>query len=157
MPGRRRRRARPVSRSCRLSAERFALLHAKPLRTTPPPIGSVQRRLHDRCKSMDESPSAASLHEYVDVEITLAEPVTPAQEKALRDNLTDHDGVQTVSIMREKVSVNYEPVSVSAKDLLSAAERAGVALPRRRVQLFGRAVGHLSHLQRRRRPCGRRL
>ena len=75
---------------------------------------------------MDESPTAASLHEYVDFEITLAEPVTPAQEKALRDYLTDHDGVQTVNIMREKVSVNYEPVSVSARDLLAAVERAGV-------------------------------
>ena len=82
---------------------------------------------------MADSPSESGLHEYIDLQVTLTEPVTPGQEQALRDSLRKLKGVQETRVARDKVSVNYEPVFVSERELLSAIEQAGVKTQRATV------------------------
>lgn len=74
---------------------------------------------------MSESASAAGLHEYIDEEIQLGEPGSPAQEELLRDSLAGQKGVQQVVIAPDKIAVHYEPLFVRAKEIIAAIERAG--------------------------------
>ncbi len=74
---------------------------------------------------MSESETAASLHEYIDAAIHLRKPGSPAQEQVLRDSLAKQKGVQDLGIARDKVSVNYEPLFLTEKEIISAVERAG--------------------------------
>ncbi len=77
---------------------------------------------------MSEPTSAAGLHEYMDAEINLSEPPTPAQEQSLRDTLGKRKGVQSVTISREKVSINYEAIFVAEKELLAVVEGADLKI-----------------------------
>lgn len=81
----------------------------------------------------EESASEAALHEYVDAQIIVADLKTPAQEQTLRDLLGKIDGVKNVSVRGETISVHYEPVSVSEKELHAAIEQAGFRITKEQV------------------------
>lgn len=81
----------------------------------------------------NESASEAGLHEYVDAQIVVADLKTPAQEQTMRDLLEKIDGVKALSIRGQTISVNYEPVIVSEKELHAAIERAGFKVTKEQV------------------------
>ncbi|MGI9087034.1 MAG: heavy-metal-associated domain-containing protein [Chthoniobacterales bacterium] len=70
-------------------------------------------------------PDESGLHEYIDAEFTVEKADSPTAERTLRDALENLEGVQSISLRGGKVAVNYEPVSISEKQLHAAIERAG--------------------------------
>ena len=74
---------------------------------------------------MSEAAEESGLHEYIDAEIVIEDLKTPAQEKTLYGILEKLSGVHKISIKGGKVSVNYEPVCITEKEILGAIESAG--------------------------------
>lgn len=75
-------------------------------------------------KPTDES-NEAGLHEFVDAEFVVEGLDSPTREKALQDALGKLEGVENLSIWHGKVTVHYEPVLLSRKQLEEAIRQAG--------------------------------
>jgi copper chaperone CopZ len=78
---------------------------------------------------MEEKPaiarSEAGLHEFVDAEFAVIDLESPSKEKALQDTLKTLPGLESLSISHGKVTVRYEPVRLSRKQIEEAIQRAG--------------------------------
>jgi hypothetical protein len=72
-----------------------------------------------------EKPSGAE--EYIAVEIELAEPLDPEQEKNLRAALgkIDSQAFDSCGIDPKQISFCYDPTRTTKKELLAAVARAG--------------------------------
>jgi cation transport ATPase len=69
----------------------------------------------------------SGLHEYVDAGFVVDGLESPASEKELRDKLGKLNGVKDLSILRDKVTVRYEPATVSEK-AIEAIRNAGLQI-----------------------------
>jgi copper chaperone CopZ len=74
---------------------------------------------------MTESSEDSGLHEYVDAEFVIEDLKTPTQEKTLYATLENLNGVHNVTIKGGKVSVKYEPVCMTEKEIVVAIEGTG--------------------------------
>ncbi|MGI8431735.1 MAG: hypothetical protein ACR2MW_05515 [Chthoniobacterales bacterium] len=75
----------------------------------------------------DDSTPASGAEEFVELEIELAAPLDPEQEKNLRDALALLDGKTFAScdVGPEKISLSYDPTRTHKDDLLGLIEQAG--------------------------------
>jgi hypothetical protein len=75
----------------------------------------------------DDQNSLSGAEEYIAVEIDLAEPLDPEQEKSLRDALgkIDPHGLDSCDIDPKQVSLCYDPTRTTRKDLLQIIQQAG--------------------------------
>ncbi len=78
---------------------------------------------------MEEKPTdpsnEAGLHEYVDAQFTIIDLQSPSKEKTLQDILKTLPGLEGLNISNGKVTVHYEPVRLSRKQIEEAIQRAG--------------------------------
>ncbi len=65
--------------------------------------------------------------EFIAAEIELAEPLTPEQEKKLRDTLgeLDREAFDSCNIDPTRISLCYDPTRTKKQDLLRLIEQAG--------------------------------
>jgi len=78
----------------------------------------------------DDEEKLSGAEEYIAMEIELAGPLDPEQEKALRDALgkIDPQAFDSCDIDPKRISLCYDPTRTTKKDLLAGIERAGAKL-----------------------------
>ncbi|HEY1770025.1 MAG TPA: hypothetical protein VGG02_07195 [Chthoniobacterales bacterium] len=79
-----------------------------------------------------DSEKRSGAEEFVAAEIELAEPLTPEQEKILRDALGQMppQTFDSCDIGTEKISVSYDPTRVTKNELLKKIVEAGAKVKR---------------------------
>ncbi len=75
----------------------------------------------------DDATSASGAEEFVSMEIELAAPLDPEQEKNLRDALDRLDGkaLAACDLGAERISLSYDPTRTKKEDLLGLIRQAG--------------------------------
>ena len=75
----------------------------------------------------DDSTTPSGAEEFVSMEIELAAPLDPEQEKNLRDAFAQLDEKTFASsdIGAEKISLSYDPTRMHKDELLGLIEQAG--------------------------------
>lgn len=75
----------------------------------------------------DDDKKLSGAEEYIAAEIELAEPLTPEQEKQLRDTLgeIDREAFDSWDINPTRISLSYDPTRTKKEDLLRLIEQAG--------------------------------
>jgi hypothetical protein len=75
----------------------------------------------------DDSAHASGAEEFVMVEVDLAAPLDPEQEKSLRDalNRLDAQAFASCDLHPNKISLAYDPTRTHKKDLLKLIEQVG--------------------------------
>ncbi len=69
--------------------------------------------------------SDEALHEYVEVEIAVAELPNAAREQTLRSTLEELPGIQSVRVDGARVFLAYEPVRIVKSEIEAHLRRAG--------------------------------
>jgi copper chaperone CopZ len=72
-----------------------------------------------------DASSADPLHEWIDVEMTIAGLSSPADEQALSKAVGELPGIKTFTVSAGKLAVEYEPVTITKARIHEAIERAG--------------------------------
>lgn len=75
----------------------------------------------------DDEKKLSGAEEFVDVEIELAQPLGPEEEKALREALAKMDArtFASLDIATEKISASYDPTRVRKDELLQCVTESG--------------------------------
>ena len=75
----------------------------------------------------DDSQGLSGAEEFVDLEVELAQPLGPEEEKALREAFEKMDArtFASLDIATEKISVSFDPTRTSKDELLRTVTQSG--------------------------------
>lgn len=75
----------------------------------------------------DEKKKLSGAEEFVDVEIELAQPLAPAEEKALRAAFAKMEArtFASLDIATKKISASYDPTRTDKDELLECVTQSG--------------------------------
>jgi copper chaperone CopZ len=96
----------------------------------------------DETADTPTSDSAEALHNFMEEQVTIEGGINPSREKNLGALLQNLQGVQSVSIAGDEVSITYDPTEITSKEMHERMRGAGFTPGERETAPADPPVGH---------------